>query len=304
MGGMRPKMYAKNSLESKDSTDSYNRSKNAYKPYHADKNVLNKYKNPMRKAESSDSDFGQSKVQTKTKQKKERNASNDSWDNAWDDDKKVDNDQFQTYKKPTQTSQPVQNVQKQNQPKQENLLDDDLFNFNEMKQEIRQPEQQIPGFDENESSDESDNGKNYQYDFNQYSNAPQQNVSQQNNQNVNQNSNQDEFDFFNNANAGPQAPAPNQTSDLDDIFGNSNNQQQVQLQQPQHQTQQPQSHSQSQSNMFAADPTSIFNTGAPMNNYNYSNYNQPNTNTYNNNNNYNQPSQSYSNPNDFATGII
>jgi hypothetical protein len=234
------------------------RGTNAYDPFHANEKVLDKYRNPLKKQESSDSDFGYSKVKTKQSKKTEKNDDlNDSWEAAWEEDNKVQTDQFMTYNKPAAKLQPVANPTLPVKAKQQENLLDDVFNFDELKQNIvtaKKNEEEIYNFDENESSDESDNARDYNYNFQNYS-APQNMPNYQNNPPEQKNA-QDDLDFF----SKPQDQQQPLNSGLDDLFGNSSvpSTTPVQPQMSQQQITQPQI---VQQNTFAGDPDDIFNTG-------------------------------------------
>ncbi|CAI2364703.1 unnamed protein product [Moneuplotes crassus] len=265
--------------------------KKAYNPYHADGNILDKYRNPSKRSPEQ-----KPKAKRPTKKKE---ILDDSWEKAMNDDAKYNDDDFSTYKNPA----PIVNTKPA-----ENLIEDN-FNFNDMKQSL--PKEEVHKFDEESSGDEAE--KNYDYNFvedpNAYAtaNINQNHLSKQINQTaVN---NQEEEDFFGSGGVSNQPNLGMQkinSAQLDDIFGESSaNQQHTSEVPPQNDsdvndffgqdntTSQPAQddifgggkQSQNQyytehvggetdmsygaskqnktENIFASDPSSIFNTGAP-----------------------------------------
>lgn len=266
------------------------RTKNAYAPHRADDNILDKYRNPMKKKVSDESDVGRAPARTQTRKKTKKDNLNDSWEKAWEDDV-TDPSKFSTYTKPQPQSKPEP-------AKQTKLVEEDNFNFNEMKQGLQEENYNFD--DDDDNSGESD-AKDFEYNFfaasddmfgaptsnqpnfSQKQNAPQPSNNQKPANFSNNQGNDDDLDFFGGAqNQAPSAPPmqKQESNGLGDLFGGSSNQP---APQPSHQTHQPHNNQNDlfgddtpntapaptqqqkpKENMFAADPSSIFNTNSMM----------------------------------------
>lgn len=179
----------------------YGDKRQAYNPYQANDSILNKYRDPLKKRESSDSDVPQAKVTTNKTKKKKKDNLNDSWDEAWKEDNFNFDDMKNQLAKPTPA--PVQPV-----PKKVEFVEDD------------------------DNSGESD-AKDYEYNFFDDPNdnfvAPQK-VAQPvgNTKPINNFEDEgDDFDFFKNSQSQPQHEPHFQkdissSNDFLDLMGSSN----------------------------------------------------------------------------------
>jgi hypothetical protein len=160
----------KHSAFSEDTLKKYKTSAdNTYEPSYPSHNVLNKNNNNNSHRETYDT----LKPQRKRTQVKKQNL-NDSWEQAMDDNNKANADEFTTYQKPRQAMEDnnkanvdeFNTYQKPRQAevaaprKQANLLEDDNFNFNAMKNELKEEQY---NYDDDSSGDEGN--KDFQYDF-------------------------------------------------------------------------------------------------------------------------------------------
>lgn len=211
------KANQKHDAFSEDTLKKYKTTTNkGYEPSYPDQSTMNKYGSKSKNTHVNDS-----KPIERRKNQKNKQDLNDSWEQAWDDDNKVEVDQFTTYQKPMQTEYSA--------PKQANLLDnDDNFNFNEMKNNL--PQNHINNEDDS-SGDEGN--KDFEYDFfkesdNNYG-APSTNKAPLNlNARVKQNQNNiiaedDDDDFFKNAantynNQPSQIEISRKSYDIEDVF--------------------------------------------------------------------------------------
>jgi hypothetical protein len=213
------KVVQKHDAFSEDTLKKYKTTTNkAYEPSYPDQSTINKYGGKSKNTHINDS----KPIERRKNQKSNKQDLNDSWEQAWDDDNKVKVDEFTTYQKPMQTEFSA--------PKRSNLLDDDNFNFNEMKNKL--PQNQI--INEDDSSGDEGN-KDFEYDFfkesdNNYGAASTNNAPLNLNARVNQKQNNiiaedEDDDFFSNAgnvynNPAPQKPTqqPPKSFDIDDVF--------------------------------------------------------------------------------------
>lgn len=300
------------------------KTKNAYAPYRADDNIMDKYRNPLKKKVSDESDNGRAPVRTQTKKKPKKDNLNDSWEKAWDDDV-TDPNKFSTYTKPQPKPEPV---------KQTKLVEEDNFNFNEMKQGLAEENYNFD--DDDDNSGESD-AKDFEYNFfaasddmfgapasnqpnySQKQAAPQASNNQKGPVVSNNQNNEDDLDFFGGAQKQMTSPPmqKQESNGLGDLFGDSSVKS---TPQPSHQTHQvshthnnqndlfqddlpnvaPVQPPKPKENIFASDPSSVFNAN-PMMGHNFATAN-PGYGMYNQN--YGMGGQNYGmqDPNSYYTG--
>lgn len=255
--------------------------KQVYNPYHADGNILDKYRNPKKTKER--------EHRPRRSEKKKQNL-DDSWEKAMNDEQKIDDDQFNTFKQP---SVPVSEPKPE--PVVNNNFEEENFNFDDMKNNL--PQEENYNFDDDSSGDE---GKNFDYNFVEepnayYGNHNDNNFSQKNYNQPKVSNQIEDQDYYaqadqnNNSQAiddmfgdAPQtAPQSNQNyNEVDEFFGQNNSQPQAVAApaqsnqeiddffgagdaapgQNQHSSSEP-GQAQKQENIFAPDAASVFNTG-------------------------------------------